>query len=164
MCLNLWQIQNETLAANNEKLNHIRERNELLKQALELQQQDWPETTQNRFVSTFACSYATLTTYTNERLQRWISMALRATNYDPNLAGGQRTIRAITILPPRTPDTSRISENWPPDNRTPRNTDDNPNGIRPPGNRLPNTRIHDNQTHENPLPGGATWHRHGDSN
>jgi len=138
MCLNLWQIRNETLAANNEKLNHISKRNELLKQALNLQQQALSETTRNSFASTFACSYATLTTYTNERLHRWISMALRAINYDPNLAGGQRTIRAITILPPRTPD-NRISENRPPDNQT-----------------VPQARIHDNRTHDNPLPGGAT--------
>ena len=138
MCLNLWQIRNETLAANNEKLNHISERDDLLKQALNLQQQALTETTRNTFASTFACSYATLTTYTNERLQRWISMASRALDYDPNLAGGQRTIRAITILPPRTPN-NRISENRPPDNQT-----------------VPNARIHNNRTHENPLPGGAT--------
>eukprot|EP00979_Chaetoceros_neogracilis_P012669 scaffold3429_cov232-Chaetoceros_neogracile.AAC.1 len=31
-------------------------------------------------------------------------MALQAINYDPNLAGGQRTIRTVTILPPSTND------------------------------------------------------------
>jgi len=43
-CLNLWQIRNETLAANNEKLNYIRERNELLKQATDIQQLKRSET------------------------------------------------------------------------------------------------------------------------
>jgi len=146
MCLNLWQIRNETLAANNEKLNYIRERNELLTQANDIQQQERSETTNKRFASTFACSYATLTTYTNDRLQRWITMALRAINYDPNLAEGQRTIRAITILPPST-NAHRVSENRPPDNR--------PSDNRP---RNTATRTHDNRTPETnqPLPGGAT--------
>eukprot|EP00979_Chaetoceros_neogracilis_P005858 scaffold1133_cov294-Chaetoceros_neogracile.AAC.3 len=78
-------------------------------------------------------------------------MALRAINYDPNLAGGQRTIRAITILPPSTNE-HRVSENRPPDNRPPDN--------RPPDNRPrnPATRTHDNRTPETnqPFPGGAT--------
>ena len=82
-------------------------------------------------------------------------MALRAINYDPNLAGGQRTLRAITLLPPRTPD-NRISENRPPDTRTPRILDNNPPETRPHDNRLPDTQIHDNRTHNIPLPGGAT--------
>eukprot|EP00979_Chaetoceros_neogracilis_P007739 scaffold1651_cov182-Chaetoceros_neogracile.AAC.2 len=47
-------------------------------------------------------------------------MALRAINYDPNLAEGQRMIRAITILPPST-NAHRVSENRPPDNRPPDN-------------------------------------------
>jgi len=146
----LWQIRFETLAANNDKLNYIRERNELLTQANDIQQKERSETTNKRFASTFACSYATLTTYTNDRLQRWITMALRAINYDPNLAGGQRTIRAITILPPSTNE-HRVSENRPPDNRPP----DNPPDNRP---RNPATRTHDNRTPETnqPLPGGAT--------
>ena len=38
MCLNLWQIRNEALAASNEKLKYIRERNDLLKQATDIQQ------------------------------------------------------------------------------------------------------------------------------
>ena len=117
MCLNLWQIRNEALAANNEKLNYIRERNDLLKQATAIQQLKRPDTIDKKIASTFACSYATLTTYTNERIKRWISMAQRAINFDPNQAGGQRTIRTIAILP-RTPD-NRTSENRPPDIRTP---------------------------------------------
>ena len=107
MCLNLWQIRNETLAANNEKLNYIRERKYLLKQAHDIQQLKRP-----------VSSYATLTTYVNERIERCISMAQQAINFDPDRAGGQRTIRTIAILPPRTPD-NRTSENRPPDIRTP---------------------------------------------
>jgi len=38
MCLNLWQIRNETLAANNEKMSYINERNDLLKQAQGIQE------------------------------------------------------------------------------------------------------------------------------
>ena len=100
MCLNLWQIRNETLAENNEKLYYIKERNNLLKQASEIQQLERSDTINNKFKEIFACSYSTLTTCTNERLKRWITMATLATKYDPNLVGGQRIIRAITIIPP----------------------------------------------------------------
>ena len=96
MCLNLWQIRNETLAANNEKLLYINERNALLKQAQGIQQSARASTINSKFRDVFTCSYATLTTYTNERLQRWISMAILANNYDPHLAGGQTTLTTTT--------------------------------------------------------------------
>ena len=98
MCLNLWQIRNEALAVSNEKLQYIKEHNELLKQATDIQQLPRSESIKKRFTSTFACSYATLATYTNERIKRWISMAQRALKFDPNRAGGQRTIRTIAII------------------------------------------------------------------
>ena len=99
MCLNLWQIRNETLAA--------------LKQASKIQLLERSDAINSKFKETFACSYSTLTIYTNDHLQRWITMALLATKYNPNLAEGQRIIRAITIIPPQTRD------NQTPDNRTP---------------------------------------------
>ena len=142
MCLNLWQIRNEALAANNEKLQYIQERNDLLKQALAIQQLPRSTTIDKRFANTFVCSYATLTTYTNERLTRWISMAQRALNYDPNRAGGQRTIRTFTLISTRITD-DRRSDNRP-DIRTPRISEIRPE-HRPPDNRTPDI----------PLPGDA---------
>ena len=62
MCLNLWQIRNQTLAANNEKLSYINERNILLKQAQGIQQTEQANTTTSKFRDVFTCSYATLTT------------------------------------------------------------------------------------------------------
>ena len=113
MCLNLWQIRNETLAVNNDKLNYIKERNDLLKQANDIQLSERSDIINSKFKDTLTCSYAILTTLTNERLQQWITMAILATKYDPNLAGGHSIIRAITILPPQTPD------NRNPDKQTP---------------------------------------------
>ena len=97
MCLNLWQIRNETLAANNANLSYIKERNELLTKAQEIQHSAQALTSTGQFREVFDCSYATLTTYTNERLHRWITMATLTINYDPNLAGGQTTIQTIPL-------------------------------------------------------------------
>ena len=53
---------------NNEKLSYINERNALLKQAQEIQQSTRAITITGQFRDVFTCSYATLTSYTNERL------------------------------------------------------------------------------------------------
>ena len=54
-----------------------------------------------KFKMIFDRSYTTLSTFSNEGLQRRISMALIDSKYDPVLSAGKTT---ITITPTQTPD------------------------------------------------------------